>query len=215
MSGVFTYNGKILLTQNRKALALGGGRLPPEYQEVEWIGSSGTQYINTNFTPQIGDTFDLSFYRTRTTTNYETVFSAGTVSQLVLVLYRTVNLNYYRYFTSGGSAVTLTEIQTNEKTTVSIGSTGAITYNGKTNTTEVSKTKVAVNTTLRLFHQANDTRNFQGRIYKVTVKRNNADVCVLVPCYLISDSTIGMYDTISGVFYTNAGTGTFTKGADI
>ena len=36
-----------------------------------------------------------------------------------------------------------------------------------------------------------------------------------IPCYRISDGVIGLYDKVSGKFYTNAGTGTFTKGADV
>lgn len=32
----------------------------------------------------------------------------------------------------------------------------------------------------------------------------------LIPCYRKSDNEIGMYDIINGVFYTNAGTGSFT-----
>ena len=36
-----------------------------------------------------------------------------------------------------------------------------------------------------------------------------------IPCYRKSDGEIGMYDTVSKTFYTNAGTGTFLKGADV
>lgn len=37
----------------------------------------------------------------------------------------------------------------------------------------------------------------------------------LVPCYCIQSGEIGMFDTVNNVFYGNAGTGTFTKGADV
>lgn len=36
-----------------------------------------------------------------------------------------------------------------------------------------------------------------------------------VPCYRRSDSEIGLYDLVNNTFYTNAGSGTFTKGADV
>lgn len=36
-----------------------------------------------------------------------------------------------------------------------------------------------------------------------------------VPCYRLYDSEIGMYETVEGKFYANAGTGTFLKGADV
>jgi hypothetical protein len=35
------------------------------------------------------------------------------------------------------------------------------------------------------------------------------------PCYRKSDNVIGLYDLKNNVFYTNAGTGTFTKGSNI
>ena len=37
----------------------------------------------------------------------------------------------------------------------------------------------------------------------------------LVPCYRKSDGEIGMYDLVSNTFFTNQGTGTFLKGADV
>ncbi len=40
-------------------------------------------------------------------------------------------------------------------------------------------------------------------------------VCDLVPCYRKSDGVIGMYDRARALFLTNAGSGTFTKGADV
>ena len=36
-----------------------------------------------------------------------------------------------------------------------------------------------------------------------------------IPCYRKSDNEIGMYDLVSNTFFTNAGTGTFTAGAEI
>ena len=45
--------------------------------------------------------------------------------------------------------------------------------------------------------------------------RNNAKVIDLITCYRISDGEIGLYDLISGQFYTNSGTGAFNKGNDV
>jgi hypothetical protein len=40
-------------------------------------------------------------------------------------------------------------------------------------------------------------------------------VCDLIPCYRKSDGVIGMYDLVRGLFLTNAGSGSFTKGANV
>lgn len=36
-----------------------------------------------------------------------------------------------------------------------------------------------------------------------------------IPCYRKSDNVIGMYDLVGNKFYTNQGSGAFTKGANI
>lgn len=58
---------------------------------------------------------------------------------------------------------------------------------------------------------------FAGRIYYMQiVGANQNPILNLVPCYRKADNVIGMYDTVGGQFYTNAGTtGTFTKGGDV
>jgi hypothetical protein len=44
---------------------------------------------------------------------------------------------------------------------------------------------------------------------------NNVLVRDFIPCYRKSDNEIGLYDVVNGVFYANAGSGTFTKGNNI
>lgn len=56
---------------------------------------------------------------------------------------------------------------------------------------------------------------FIGRIYYVKIFANGDEVLNLIPCYRKSNGEIGMYDTTSKTFFTNAGTGTFAKGADV
>lgn len=50
---------------------------------------------------------------------------------------------------------------------------------------------------------------------KQSFTADGAKEAEFVPCYRKSDGEIGMYDTVSKTFYTNAGTGTFLKGADV
>ena len=48
-----------------------------------------------------------------------------------------------------------------------------------------------------------------SRIYKVKIWDGNLLIRNMVPCYRKNDSVAGMYDLANGVFYTNAGSGTF------
>ena len=57
---------------------------------------------------------------------------------------------------------------------------------------------------------------FVGKIFYFTIYDSNDNVIAdFVPCYLKSNTTIGLYDAKNKIFYANAGTGSFTKGGDI
>lgn len=52
-------------------------------------------------------------------------------------------------------------------------------------------------------------------IYGARLSQDAEIVREYIPCYRKSDGEIGLYETFTGQFVTNAGTGTLTKGADI
>ena len=60
-----------------------------------------------------------------------------------------------------------------------------------------------------------DNRKIQLRIYNCKFFESTALVRNFIPCYRKSDNVIGLYDKVEEKFYTNSGTGTFTKGADV
>lgn len=63
---------------------------------------------------------------------------------------------------------------------------------------------------------SNNLERFSHRKIRIfQIRENGIIVLDLVPCYRKSDGEIGMYDLVSNTFFTNAGTGTFTKGADV
>jgi hypothetical protein len=55
----------------------------------------------------------------------------------------------------------------------------------------------------------------EEKIYNVKIYTSGNLVRDFIPCYRKSDDVIGLYDLVNDAFYTNAGTGTFTKGGDI
>ena len=54
---------------------------------------------------------------------------------------------------------------------------------------------------------------YSCKMYKDSTLENM--VRDFVPCYRKADSVVGLFDLVSNTFFTNAGTGTFTKGADV
>ena len=193
-------------------------KLPDEYQEVEYIESTGTQYIKTNYIPQKFDSikclFSLSEFDESLT--YWTLFSAGTGTyQLILLLAKAsggVDGAYYKYFASGTASKFNFSPNIDTKYEININSNGIISCNDYT---AQSNYQNAVNTPLYLMRRANNASPFKGKIYNFNIINNGINMINLVPCYRKSDNEIGMYDTISQTFYTNQGTGTFLKGNDV
>jgi hypothetical protein len=56
---------------------------------------------------------------------------------------------------------------------------------------------------------------FNGKIYCCKFYKDYKIIRDFVPCYRTTDRVAGMYDLVSGVFYTNAGTGEFIVGAEV
>lgn len=57
-----------------------------------------------------------------------------------------------------------------------------------------------------------DNRIFNGKIYSFKIYEQNEMIRNFVPCKRNSDNAIGLYDELNDVFYTNSGTGTFGYG---
>ena len=53
------------------------------------------------------------------------------------------------------------------------------------------------------------------KLYSFLLYDNEKLIREFIPCYRKSDSVIGLYDIVNNVFYTNSGTGTFSKGANV
>ena len=64
-------------------------------------------------------------------------------------------------------------------------------------------------------NSANVTMPAIAKISSVWAKENGEYKINLIPARRNSDSVLGMYDTVSGEFFTNKGSGTFTAGPDI
>lgn len=61
----------------------------------------------------------------------------------------------------------------------------------------------------------NTSRDIGLRVYGFKIYDADVLISNLIPCRRKSDSVLGMYDTVSRHFFTNAGTGDFIAGADV
>lgn len=189
--------------------------LPNTYQAVEYIESTGPAYIDTGVIPNTNSKIDIQFETIQKGTNGVIFGGEEAFGTNAFHLYT----NYNNFDIGFGARYTAETIPYNintkytfimDKTGFTLNGTPSIPFSPNTITTTNSVYLFAV-------HRATNVidSNAQKRIYYCKLYDNGTLVRNLIPCYRISDNTIGMYDLVNNVFYTNAGTGTFTKGDDL
>ncbi|MBQ0015164.1 MAG: hypothetical protein KBS82_07605 [Oscillospiraceae bacterium] len=186
--------------------------LPAEYQEVEYITASGTQYIDTEFVPKIGDKFEYRYSRIANTSNQALCQSQGATYALAVI---DADKHYIKYFTI--SATGTTRIAGNTSAAEILFPNGNFRrmslvddVNG-----QVAMEKGETGIALTLLARNNHTEPWYGRLFYFNVKRNGSYVFYGIPCYRKSDEVVGLYDAANNVFYTNDGTGAFTAGPNV
>lgn len=197
-------------------------RLPSEYQEVEYIESTGTQYIDTGVTLGTNDfTILFNFEQTKRATGEQPITSIWTNDYNYWNLFiRSVSSDesVLDVYTSAHHMLS-TEVNLNEKYTVSLTrneNSWELTQDDSTISWTYSPSKIN-NTTLKLFKRGDLTNAHSTKIkmYSFKMAISNTKTLNLIPCYRKSNGEIGMYDTVTKTFYTNSGTDIFLKGADV
>ena len=204
-------------------------KLPNEYQEVEYIESSGTQYIQTGYTPKQNTKIYVKMSPTSSGTfgEYPIMFGAqntqyGTGGNFVVFYNSNHTIN-------ARTGQTTTNIK-NSDYSVTVGniyeielSFNKLVINGTTYADNVN-TWVDFVYPINIFTRSNtpvsgetytmaDKGKSPYKLYTFKCYEDSILVRNFVPCYRKSDDEIGVYDLVSGQFYTNSGTGTFLKGS--
>lgn len=191
-------------------------RIPSEYQEVEYIESTGSQYIDTGIIPTLK-------------TKAHVIFSPTWKSS---VGYFGARLDPYRFSctTFSSQAYLGLNVSKNTWTSNRVPLTIHTIYdceleNGcsKINGVEYAETTLddskwssnVGNFILSGLNASGNRDNTNAKWYLCEMWENNIPIRRLIPCYRKSSGEIGMYDTVSKQFYTNSGTGTFLKGNDV
>jgi len=193
--------------------------LPSEYQRVEYIESSGTQYINLPYgfaptdtismrssinTSMGGDKFMVSPTRWNNNNNRFGLCGLSARSQL-LFSYGSMSTGETIFSTNYINDGDLHDFYYKDEIFHIVdlkrtGGVGGVTFG-------------AESYNLRLFYGYN--ANTKGKIAYFVHEKADERKIALFACYRKSDGVIGMYDIENDVFYTNDGTGDFTKGQDI
>lgn len=195
--------------------------IPNIYQEVEYIESDGTQYIDTGFAPQntkyIYET-EFAFTEILTDGTYSRLFGNLVDSSTALVRYQYRilggTINHYPCNNTSTGGIIGVDLQTDTFYNLKITQTKWYIDNYEYNLgTDAGTTN---NTNIALFSSkvGGESTKTKIKYFKISDINNNL-IRDFVPVYRKSDNEIGLYDLVNKVFYTNSGTGTFTKGNDI
>ena len=197
--------------------------LPAGYTELEYIESTGTQYIDTGIIPTVNTNVKLkaqytSFYTG--SSSWNTV--AGTCGNAI-------NNRFYPLATTNGDDPKLRQTYGNNQyeqtrdTNIHVvdfnNANKQILVDGvNVGSTENGFTSASEQPSIYLFITNHKGQGLvwpaQARIYEYEVYESGVLVQKLIPAKN-SSNVIGMYDTVSNAFFTNAGTGTFVAGPEI
>ena len=188
---------------------VGGGSLPDGYTELEYIQSSGTQWIKTGVIPTINTRYYAEFEIVSIDGSKGII---GVVDNNCCIWYDKTSL--YGAFTIGYD-VYASESVSNGKKYVCELKNGSFVVNGVTySIPSVSSWDNQKEAFIFDLNYNGSYGKSSIKVYRCIIYDGAAKIRDYVPAKN-SSGTIGLYDTVNGAFYTNAGSGTFTAGADI
>lgn len=199
-----------------------GPRLPKEYQEVEYISSvNGGQYIDTGVLLNYTRGFDVIVdYARNASARYCLLANYNTPGK-IMSLELDVNNRARFWMWTGSVDQRVGNCTTNRNRSIFSFHNGVwtVTCNqDRLSGNFTTATGDAGEQSLWMFlDRAKRTSTFSQplKIYACIINDGGVIIRNFVPCYRKADTVIGMYDLVDEQFYTNLGTGNFTKGDDI
>ncbi|WP_298016616.1 hypothetical protein [uncultured Dysosmobacter sp.] len=183
-------------------------RLPDGYQQVEYIQSSGTQYIDSGVIPNAN---------TKTVMDFQLV-SPASANECIFGVNGQYSFRWYgtnKCFRSNGAE------NANFPTTISSTDRHIVekeplicTIDGSNS---VSNTLGTVTMHMYIFAQkgASSAANYaKVRCFIMGIYDNGTRIRHYIPC-INPDGAAGLYDLVNSTFYPNAGTGEFTAGPEV
>lgn len=192
--------------------------LPAEYQKVEWIESDGNQFIRTAFIPDNTCGIKIICETSSAGDSGSDVCACGTRTSSTRWF---IGMSYRSWYYGWGT------YYWQDEPTAFAGVFSTVSLNYKNDRKFVVDTSVSrdlptslatLSSPAAIFANnidGNINYIFNGKISILEFTRGGSIEKQFIPCYRKADGVIGLYDTVSQTFLTNAGTGTFSKGADV
>lgn len=193
-------------------------KVPDGYRKVEYLESSGTQYIDTG----VGAKYSVGIHTKFQCQSIVNAALCGAIHNVTTGYYDRHYLSPYNnqigYWYTKNSNVNTPNI----KTSIDVIAINTFYLNPATGVYKVNNStgsftalQGAVSSNYGIFGRLSDDLAMQSRpvkIYWFIMMENNIIIRHFIPVVRNSDDKPGMYDLVNDVFYTNAGTGEFTWG---
>ena len=180
-----------------------------EITKLEYIQSSGTQYINTGFKPNNNTrvVMDLLYTGNESISNEFGAWNSSNNASFICLT--TGKNNLYPFYGNTSKQVSADRTARHtvdmDKNVVKMNGTTMITFNQMS-------FQCTYPMFLCCFNNAGATENMTSmRIYSCQIYDNGTLIRNYIPAKL-SDGTVGLYDKLNGLLYINSGTGTFEAG---
>ena len=211
-------------------LQLGGiTQVPAGYTQLQYIESTGTQYIDTGYKPNNLTNFEIQYLHTGWLSSTDANIPYGCtnspeVNKANNGLFRTNrggnNILYNRVAWGNTNADTNIDLPNQFLAELNEWYTdkylqNKIYINGTLVATSNAPTDISWNSsrTMYLFRRnASTPMPSKIRISYAKIWENESVIKNFIPARRDSDGEIGMYDTVTNTFFTNAGTGEFIAG---
>lgn len=191
--------------------------LPSGYKQLEYIQSSGTQYIDTGVR-----VMPENYQQLKMSVTCEKIGQGSGASNWLVDGSNVANAYFYtgvyngKYYYGCGTTDHDTGIAAaSGKQTFTLDIPSAKFTVSDSVDVSISTEPVTASASLYLFgFNYNPVRCYAEKIYSCQIYTGTTLARNFVPCKTAS-GTVGLYDTVDGQFYANAGTGTFTAGPEI
>ena len=202
------------------------GVVPNNYIPLEYIQSTGTQYIDTGINSDNTLKLDMDLeFTSDGTANYTNTFGAIINNGATRFHFNPASSNSMNALIGSDNYTTL--VFDNNAYTTRFKS--VIDVPNKTLSTQINNTlqerqlgyntnfDLGINFWLFRRNADNDSLKYYCyfKLYRFKIYQNNVLVRDFVPCKRKSDNAIGLVDVVNDVFYGNQGTGTFSYGNEL
>lgn len=190
--------------------------LPSEYQQVEYIECTGTQYIDTGIIPKDNIGIKISGSPTGGSGD-RIIIGSSDGNRFFIYLPTGTNSRFGIGWNTNKTYIYIINTNTKYNIFLNFKNDRKVIINDTEIDNNLSN---LIGNNKNLYLGCNNGANgiggyYIGLIYSLQISENANIVRNLIPCYRKSDDVIGMYDLVTNTFFTNQGTGTFNKGNNV